>query len=1096
MLKLKGIYEWRLVNSETGQVDQEGQQCNVISDRFLEVMCGTHLLGTSYSGYQNGMAIQLSDTAPGSIDYRKAGASNTFNVLATGALVRYNIDWVLKSKFTEYNFPPPGASRTIRVIGVKFFSHTTDSFPTPNFVSFIVLSTPITQTTTQYLYVKYTVFCIFPIGLGYSTPNNRFLEYTLNMNLFNDAMLVFGSVSSSSVTGSKFNLTQYLPPSNINNVARYCAPIYSSTQADTQASTGAYFARLFQKQLAVSSVVGPIGSVVFQNNYASTDVGIQAFFKSVYGYSKVRTSVPSISRVFVHPGSRNAYLFSDPSYPAVSQGAVAISGSPTNKFHVIGRISITKTGDASDIIDEEVASTSVNTGTWSIAVTQEMTTGDKYRLTTTGTLPGPLNTLTDYYIIRIDAFTIQLALSYANALAGTQIHFLSQGTGNHTLIRQNTGRYRVELEAWYQSLYTSLEQLPMAVDYDGYVMPLDLSSVSNVVNGYAEGDYVANSSISTVPNEFFTYTLNMSCSMLRGTIKKGEYIYSVQQSRKGLINNICRWLFNTIETSQPLCRFGTGTTKVSSVFSTDLYMYIATNEGVYQYTFTTPSVPPVLLAITGMIGSAIQDACMDPVTGYIWAGHVTGLSRIDVLTLTATQYIAGTGGALEGMTASNVNCQGGQLDAYNGRVLKGGDSNIPNFPPVTNNSWVLDDGVGFYRLNNGVECCSCCLHQGTDQVVWRGRSVLSLYAVTVTGKNAGTSSVIETWATAEVYARAMSHYGKISDRSYASFFIDDESEAVSEVYTIGAAPVISSSAAGATVYPGNCFGWSLGAIKRNLLDVDGNGTFVFIWHSYLVTFGFPNQFSFGWDGVKWVKDLATDRPIPKTSTHALPNGLYVDFNNATGASWDVQYASGERFNYVHGPSPIKDNLQELTIKARSYFCEAHVVEDYAFSIPGVAAYALTIPEKIDPDFRDMDTVDFITRIFEGSTRYTEHVLPTGTNFTVSTATSIFTVGANIPTGTPVRVTTTAIPPFPLIPFGIYYAINVSATTCRLATTHANALSGTFLSIASTGSGTQTIKQVIPLQGTYCAGTTGIVIFAAADAGKNLTITYTYTKHTT
>jgi hypothetical protein len=49
------------------------------------------------------------------------------------------------------------------------------------------------------------------------------------------------------------------------------------------------------------------------------------------------------------------------------------------------------------------------------------------------TLPSPLAVSTAYYVIVVDANTIKLATSYANAIAGTQIDITTTGTGSHTL---------------------------------------------------------------------------------------------------------------------------------------------------------------------------------------------------------------------------------------------------------------------------------------------------------------------------------------------------------------------------------------------------------------------------------------------------------------------------------------------------------------------------------------------------------------------------------------------------------------------------------------------------------------------------------------
>lgn len=55
-------------------------------------------------------------------------------------------------------------------------------------------------------------------------------------------------------------------------------------------------------------------------------------------------------------------------------------------------------------------------------------TGLKGRLTTTGTLPAPFLTGTDYFVISVDASTIQLAASLDDALDGTFIEIEDQGS--------------------------------------------------------------------------------------------------------------------------------------------------------------------------------------------------------------------------------------------------------------------------------------------------------------------------------------------------------------------------------------------------------------------------------------------------------------------------------------------------------------------------------------------------------------------------------------------------------------------------------------------------------------------------------------------
>lgn len=79
------------------------------------------------------------------------------------------------------------------------------------------------------------------------------------------------------------------------------------------------------------------------------------------------------------------------------------------------------------------ASTAVDTTADTATITAHgYTTGLKGQLTTTGGLPAGLSLSTDYFIIVVDANTVQFASSLANALAGTFIDLTTQGTGNDT----------------------------------------------------------------------------------------------------------------------------------------------------------------------------------------------------------------------------------------------------------------------------------------------------------------------------------------------------------------------------------------------------------------------------------------------------------------------------------------------------------------------------------------------------------------------------------------------------------------------------------------------------------------------------------------
>lgn len=104
------------------------------------------------------------------------------------------------------------------------------------------------------------------------------------------------------------------------------------------------------------------------------------------------------------------------------------------------------------LVTENVAAASVNIGTDALTVTRDFTTGEKIRVSTSGTLPSPLTIDTDYYVIRVSATEIKLATTLANALAGTQIDVTTQGTGTHTV-----DLYSVQVTCYQQLTRDSVE---------------------------------------------------------------------------------------------------------------------------------------------------------------------------------------------------------------------------------------------------------------------------------------------------------------------------------------------------------------------------------------------------------------------------------------------------------------------------------------------------------------------------------------------------------------------------------------------------------------------------------------------------------------
>jgi hypothetical protein len=76
----------------------------------------------------------------------------------------------------------------------------------------------------------------------------------------------------------------------------------------------------------------------------------------------------------------------------------------------------------------------VNTGADSFTINNHgFNTGERVYISSTGLIPGGVSANVQYFVINIDANTIQLATSAANAAGGTQIDITSTGTGTITI---------------------------------------------------------------------------------------------------------------------------------------------------------------------------------------------------------------------------------------------------------------------------------------------------------------------------------------------------------------------------------------------------------------------------------------------------------------------------------------------------------------------------------------------------------------------------------------------------------------------------------------------------------------------------------------
>jgi len=1086
MFKNKGLYEWKLI--EDDKVVAEGSQWNTSTDQ-MPLVLGCWEGSDPFLGNYNKRSIQLSgDSAPAGDLRQRYAPYQRINTLTNGRMweLAQTLDPVANTSSVQNLFSPPVAPRTIKIIGSSF--NVSEAHPY-EYASFIELSTPITQQTNQYLFVKYTLFYSFVAG-GYNSPDNRYIQRRLSQLLVYRACETFGFPDGYGIQG----LCAFNPPTDKDNVMRYIWRL--SNNLATPQWFGPCYGQKWVQNYATTEVAYPLGVFVFGWPTQGSPVHDKA---ATIGYSIPSDFGPAISRVFTHPASRIDQIFSDPAYPPNSQGTIALTGTPTNKHAIVGRVRITKTGDASDIVDETFLPAVVNTGTNEITIAQSFAMDDIVRFTNVGgALPTGISAGVDHYVIQAGT-TIQLSTS----LGGLSITISDQGTGTHTILRQNTGRFSLELAPWRFSYKSSnqypIPQLSMGVDIDNKMQP-----------------HVLADNIDLAEDEVSPRGDNM----IEDQIQVGDFIYSIQKSRSTQLQNVCRWRFWTIETSVSLCKFGTTGTKAHRMVKVGTDVYIATSDGIYLYDTTTPTVASTLLTITGILSNPVLDLAYDPISTYMWSGHITGLSKIDLGASTATQYITGGGEKLEGMTAGMVHIVTGSLEAYNGRVLKDGayytGATHDQWFTDADKAWVLQDeandgnSIGWCSLPTKYVSRGGCIRKGTNQIVDLQRSTLIVRTVIVTGLNSGTTVEVESLSLSMLIFY-MAGISQVSDSIFLYVLQNDSGNYYTGTYVLGATnaqPVAGSpNNWNPEIYylggPYQSTTNSLAHMFRNLVDLD-NGILIPILFCNATVYPVASIVTtFGWNGANWIKDNATDRPIPKTGTTALLQGVSVAFNNATGKPWDQQFVVGDRFTWVHGPNKIKDNLQTMRVAAKNYHVPVDVADAIVFTVPASVPYVCHVTETTDPDFRATDPDAMVVKVMEGATAYTEYAPTITSTWSVSDRPNdTISCGLNIATGTPVKLYRNStiysqfMFPTPLVDGGIYYAINVDTTHIKLAATYADAMAGTpVIDLLNAGypafSDAWRIGVLTPGTGKYSFGSNGVFIFAAADATKNLTLTYTY-----
>lgn len=253
--------------------------------------------------------------------------------------------------------------------------------------------------------------------------------------------------------------------------------------------------------------------------------------------------------------------------------------------------------------------------------------------------------------------------------------------------------------------------------------------------------------------------------------------------------------------------------------------------------------------------------------------------------------------------------------------------------------------------------------------------------------------------------------------------------------------------------------------------------------------------------------------------NALTNGQSFRYDwtkqmNPTTAAVAGEFHTLFRGNGNPGPDAIFDaganltfqGVTDTTTSASSIPHGGDVQPTYYKSLVNMSAF--TSAATTAPCVAVLvDVVGFyrVTTVTTTTAQSTTNTLGFSDTFTADAGTDVITwtsttnKPSNILTGTRVRLTTTTTLPGGLATATDYYVIKVSDSTCKLATSYANAIAGTAINITDAGTGTHTMSRLLPRY-TNGAGVQAIFFNPAATAlgaaTPNLSLGYTNSAQTT
>lgn len=179
-----------------------------------------------------------------------------------------------------------------------------------------------------------------------------------------------------------------------------------------------------------STATGFTFSVIQQGTWESIGSKIIAVYnQSASPATNIDNTARSLVKVINRQSAERLYAF-------YLSGSSSLPGQILFEDRSLNSIGFYLRTNTPNLTDQTFASGDVNTGTEQITVTaHNLKTDDPIQFTTTTTLPGGLSTNFTYYAIRVDANTIQVALTPG----GSAINLTSGGSGTHTLVKLYAG---------------------------------------------------------------------------------------------------------------------------------------------------------------------------------------------------------------------------------------------------------------------------------------------------------------------------------------------------------------------------------------------------------------------------------------------------------------------------------------------------------------------------------------------------------------------------------------------------------------------------------------------------------------------------------